>query len=308
MTAVVSTTDLRRTFGSVTALNGVTLQFPSAGVIGLLGPNGSGKSTLIRVLLGLIPASTGQASVLGSSIDHPAAYLRRVGALIESPAFLPGLSGHRNLLSLARLRGLSSARVGEVLAMVGLTDRAGDAVKKYSLGMKQRLGIAAALLPDPELLVLDEPTNGLDPAGMVEIRALLLRLGSTGRAVIVSSHVLSEIQAICDHLVVIRAGNLVFSGPTVELLARAASWVSVTAEFDRDSAHLAAALSAEGWQCRDEGPDVRVTADAGDAAEINRVAARAGITLRRLNVEQQSLEQVFLALTASPEPAAAAVA
>ena len=292
----------------MTALSGVTVDFPSGAVIGLLGPNGSGKSTLIRVLLGLIPPSGGQASVLDGPIDHPAAYLHRVGALIESPAFLPGLSGRRNLLSLARLRGLPSARVEEVLTSVGLGDRADDAVKKYSLGMKQRLGIAAALLPDPDLLVLDEPTNGLDPAGMVEIRDLLVQLGRSGRTVIVSSHVLSEIQAICDHLVVIRFGDLVFAGPTAELLARAVSWVSVTAEFERDNDRLADALSAAGWRCRRDGPGLHVTADPGDAAEINRVAARAGITVRRLNVEQENLEQVFLALTAMPEPAAAGVA
>jgi ABC-2 type transport system ATP-binding protein len=182
---------------------------PAAGVIGLVGPNGSGKSTLIRMLLGLIRPTSGTATVLGLPITSPAKYAGRVGALVESPAFVSGLSARANLVSLARLRRLPLSRVDEVLSIVGLTGRDKESVGNFSLGMKQRLGIAAALLPDPELLVLDEPTNGLDPAGIVEIRGLLRSLGEAGRTVVVASHLLAEVQLACDYLVVVRFGELI---------------------------------------------------------------------------------------------------
>ncbi|HEY6745936.1 MAG TPA: ATP-binding cassette domain-containing protein, partial [Mycobacteriales bacterium] len=268
------------------------------GVIGLVGPNGSGKSTLIRMLLGLVRPTSGSAEVLGHPITRPQAYAGQVGALIESPAFIPGLSARANLLSLARLRRLPSSRVDEVLDAVGLTGRDREPVRRFSLGMKQRLGIAAALLPDPQVLILDEPTNGLDPAGIVEIRALLHRLGSAGRTVIVSSHLLSEIESVCTHLVVIRFGALLFNGPIGELLARAASHVDVAPEHPADLDALAAALSAAGWAVTADGPArLRVAADAPDAARINRDAAAAGITLAALAVDRDGLEAIFLDMT-----------
>ena len=211
--SVVTTSALTRRFGAVTALDSLTVELPPTGVIGLVGPNGSGKSTLIRILLGLIRPTSGSATVLGSGISAPREYASRVGVLIESPAFIPGLSARSNLVSLARLRHLPLERVDVVLAQVGLIGRDREPVKRFSLGMKQRLGIAAALLSDPELLILDEPTNGLDPAGIVEIRELLRDLGRNGRTVIVSSHQLSEIEAVCDHLVVIRFGELISPAP-----------------------------------------------------------------------------------------------
>ncbi len=186
--SLIHTEKLTRRFGQIVAIDELDLELGAGGVVGLVGPNGSGKSTLIRLLLGLIRPSGGSATVMDLPISHPRAYASRVGALIESPAFVPSLSARANLRSLARLRGISNARVEAVLDLVGLKDRAGDPAKQFSLGMKQRLGIAAALLPDPELLVLDEPTNGLDPAGIVEIRDLLRSLGDDGRTVIVSSH------------------------------------------------------------------------------------------------------------------------
>ena len=194
--SVVTTAALTRRFGSVTALDAVTLDLPPGGVVGLVGPNGSGKSTLIRTLLGLIRPTGGAATVLGHSISSPKLYASEVGVLIESPAFVAGLSARGNLVSLAHLHGTPAARVDEVLRQVGLVGRDKEPVSRFSLGMKQRLGIAAALLTDPTLLILDEPTNGLDPAGIVEIRELLRRLASDGRTVIVSSHLLSEVEAI----------------------------------------------------------------------------------------------------------------
>ncbi len=295
--SVVRTTELTRRFGPITALDRLTIELPSAGVIGLVGPNGSGKSTLIRILLGLIRPTDGTASVLGASVHDPRDYAARVGVLIESPAFIPGLSARSNLVSLARLRNLPLARVDAVLAQVGLAGRDREPVKRFSLGMKQRLGIAAALLSDPELLILDEPTNGLDPAGIVEIRELLRDLGRNGRTVIVSSHQLSEIEAVCDHLVVIRFGKLVFSGPMVEVMSRTREHIDVAAEHQADTDRLQAALAADGWAVTAVDDVLRVAAGASRAADLNRAATAAGVTLRRLLVAQDNLEQIFLEMT-----------
>ena len=230
------------------AVADLTLELPEGAVIGLAGPNGSGKSTLIRMLLGLIRPTTGSARILGSSIADPRRYAQEVGVLIENPVFVPGLSARANLLSVARLRGLTMDRVDEVLRVVGLTGRDTEPVKTFSLGMKQRLGIACALLPDPQLLILDEPTNGLDPAGIVEIRALLQELGRAGRTVIVSSHLLSEIEGICDYLVIIRFGVLMYAGPMGDLLTRAQSRIEIVPEQAADTAALQQALTKAGWE------------------------------------------------------------
>jgi ABC-2 type transport system ATP-binding protein len=220
-----------------------------------------------------------------------------VGALIESPAFIPSLSARANLRSLAQLRGVSDRRVNEVLDIVGLLDRAKEPAKQFSLGMKQRLGIAAALLPDPELLVLDEPTNGLDPAGIVEIRGLLRRLGDEGRTVVVSSHLLSEIEAACDTLAVIRYGELLYSGPLADLVAQAGEAIEVVPEFPADLVHLGQLLVDSGWTAVVREGDVHISAQASLAADVNRLAAAAGITLRELRLHEASLEEVFLRLT-----------
>ena len=179
----ITISGLTKRFGSLTAVDDLTVDIPTGGVVGLLGPNGAGKSVTIRMLLGLIRPTSGSGTVLGHPITNPEAFLPRVGALIEAPTMYPKLSAERNLRSLARLAGVSDGRVAEVLHIVGLTGREQDPFGDYSLGMKQRLGIAAALLRDPELLILDEPTNGLDPAGIVEIRDLLVSLGRQGRTV-----------------------------------------------------------------------------------------------------------------------------
>ncbi len=298
---VIQTRGLGRTFGTLVAVDDLTLDLPSGGVVGLVGPNGSGKSTLIRMLLGLVAPTTGSATVLGGSIRQPQTYAPRVGALVEGPAFVPGLSAQANLASLAALRGLPRGRVDEVLDTVGLAERGREPVGRFSLGMKQRLGIAAALLPDPRLLVLDEPTNGLDPAGIVEIRALLGRLGSSGRTVVVSSHLLSEIETICSHVVVLRFGVLVFSGPITELMARAGTRVEVAPEHPGDLPGLEAALREAGWRATPRGDVLHVVAEAGDAARINRAAAGAGVTLATLAVHRDGLEAVFLAMTGADD-------
>ncbi|TFD26194.1 ABC transporter ATP-binding protein [Cryobacterium lyxosi] len=298
--ASITTDGLLRQFGSLTALDRVSVALPRGGVVGLLGPNGSGKSTLIRILLGLIPPTSGRATVLGHSTTNPARYAHDVGALIEAPSFVPGLSARKNLLSLARLRGLPSTRVAEVIRIVGLEGRENESVRRFSLGMKQRLGIAAALLPDPALLILDEPTNGLDPAGIVEIRQLLKTLAAEGRTVVVSSHLLAEIQAACDYLVIIRFGELMFSGPIGELLDKAGARIEVAPENPADVDRLRTALEAAGWSLEEDSLVVRGPATA--AAALNRAAHEAGITLSRLTPIDESLEDVFLELTAAPTP------
>lgn len=299
---IVSTETLRREFGSLAAVDDLNLQLPAGGVVGLVGPNGSGKSTLIRMLLGLIAPTGGSASVLGESIERPSRYAGKVGALIEAPAFVPALSARANLGSIAALRGIPRSRVNDVLDIVGLAGRGSEPVKRFSLGMKQRLGIAAALLPDPTLLILDEPTNGLDPAGIVEIRALLHRLGTEGRTVVVSSHLMTEIESICSYVVVIRFGVLMFSGPISELMERADTTVDIAAEHDIDTSRLRDALTRNGWTVSPKSAEtLSVSAGAADAARINRVAAEAGVTLRTLAVHRDSLEAVFLAMTGSDD-------
>ena len=294
----VETDGLCRVFSGRAAVDDLTVRIPAGGVVGLVGPNGSGKSTLIRMLLGLVRPTSGTARVLGQDVARPARYLARVGALVENPAFVPALSARANLLSLTRLRGLPPQRVGQVLDVVGLTGRESEPVRRFSLGMKQRLGIAAALLPDPELLVLDEPTNGLDPAGIVEVRALLRSLADEGRTVLVSSHLMTEIETVCDSLVVLRFGELAFAGPKAELLERAAVRVEVQPEHDQDEPALAALLARAGWRIG-SGPAGLVVAGASaqDAAAVNRTAGAAGIVLRSLVSRRDSLEDVFLALT-----------
>jgi ABC-2 type transport system ATP-binding protein len=295
--SVIRTDKLSRHFGDVVALRELDLEVAGPGVIGLVGPNGSGKSTLIRLLLGLIRPTSGGATVFDSPISHPGKYAHRVGALIESPAFAPALSAQANLRSLARLRGISNTRVEEVLAIVGLLDRSKEPVKRFSLGMKQRLGIAAALLPDAELLVLDEPTNGLDPAGIVEMRQLLRSLGDQGRTVIVSSHLLSEIEAACDSLAIVRFGQLLFSGPLADLVSRAGESIEIAPEHPADVDGLAEALRAGGWKASVVLDEVHVSAPVSRSADVNRAAAEAGIVLRALRPREASLEEVFLRMT-----------
>jgi len=205
-TSAIRTRNLTKTYGTRNAVDGVSMEIPAGVVAGFVGPNGAGKTTTIRMLLALIRPTAGSVEVLGTPATRPADYLPRVGALIEGPAFYPGLSARRNL------GGFSSARVGPLLAQVGLEGREGDAVKTYSLGMKQRLGIAAALLPNPALLILDEPTNGLDPAGILEIRHLIGQLKEQGVTILISSHLLAEVEQIADWIVLVNKGRVVYQG------------------------------------------------------------------------------------------------
>jgi len=297
MSTAIHTERLTKEFGTLRAVDGLTVDVHTGGVVGLLGPNGAGKSTTIRMLLGLIRPTAGSATVLGKPIEHPAAYIEEVGALVESPAFYPKLSGEVNLRTLAVLDGQPKARIDEVLEIVGLQDRGGDQVAEYSLGMRQRLGIATALLRDPDILILDEPANGLDPAGIVEMRKLLRDLGSTGKTVLVSSHLLAEIQAMVDEVVIINRGRLVFDGSLAGLLAEAAHEVVVAPEEAQDLSALAEVLSNAGYSTTIGDRVVHVAGATEAPAQLNRLAFDHGITLRELRVHDEDLEDIFLRMT-----------
>jgi ABC-2 type transport system ATP-binding protein len=297
LTSSVVTNGLTKRFGQRTAVNAVDIDLPAGVVSGFVGPNGAGKTTTIQLLLGLCRPSAGTAEVLGRPISDPASYLGRVGALIEAPSFYPTLSGRRNLEVLTRLGRIDGGRISEVLAMVELSDRGGDLVRAYSLGMKQRLGVAAALLPDPELCILDEPTNGLDPAGIREMRSVIRGLADRGISVFVSSHLLAEIEAICDHLVMIDNGRIVFQGGVEKLIDAQQSDIVATPEHPADLQALAELCVAAGKPARVAQGEVHVQAAEHWAPELNRAAMAAGITLRGLTVRRASLEEAFFALT-----------
>jgi len=295
--APVVASKLSKRYREVLAVDDVDIDLPAGVVGGFVGPNGAGKTTTIQLLLGLVRPTSGTAQVLGESITHPERYIRRVGALIESPSFYPALSGRRNLEVLTRLGRINKSRIDEVLAVVDLSARANDRVKTYSLGMKQRLGVAAALLPNPELVILDEPTNGLDPAGIREMRSMMRGLADRGITVLVSSHLLAEIEAICDHLMMIDHGRIVFQGPIGGLLHAHQADLLARPEHAADLEPLVVLCTAAGKAARVDGELVRVTATEEWAAELNRRAFAAGITLRGLEVTRASLEEAFFAIT-----------
>ncbi len=288
---------LTKDFGTLRAVDQLSFEIPAGGVTGFVGPNGSGKSTTFRMLLGLIRPTAGNAWMLGHPIADPSLYIHKVGALVESPALYPKLSGYKNLLALARLGRLPNSRIHEVLEIVDLTDRAGDRYENYSLGMKQRLGIAGALLQRPEVLMLDEPTNGLDPAGTVEIRALFRRLAEQGTSVVVSSHLLSEIQAACDRLIMIQDGRLLFSGPLDQLLAAQHSTVIAVTADPADGPRLARLVEHAGKTLTATGARIEIEAEPDWSVELSRLALDAGIVLRELRPVEANLETTFLELT-----------
>jgi len=297
---LVEAAGLTKRYGSrITAVDALDLNVHRGEVYGLLGPNGAGKTTTLKMLLGLIRPTSGVARVLGEEPGTPSA-LARVGALVESPAFYPYLSGRDNLAGMARLSGVhaSKSRVEEALEQVGLTSRAGDRFKKYSTGMKQRLGVAAALIKDPELLILDEPTNGLDPKGIAEMRDLIRSLGRGERTVLLSSHMMGEVERICDRVGVIRSGRLVAEGPVAEL--RGQGGLLVKAEPLERAAEVAASIAGvEGVEVEDG--MLRLVVDPGRASEIARELISAGVEVIELRPAQHSLEEAFFQLTEEKE-------
>ena len=302
----VSKTYRRRGGQPHKAIDKLDLLVESGGVHGFLGPNGSGKTTTIRVLLGLV-ASDGDGEIRLLDQPVPAGLpevIGGVGALVETPLFFPNFSGRLNLQLLAETAGVAKDRVEECLETVDLRDRAGDKFKGYSLGMKQRLGIAAALLKSPQLLILDEPSNGLDPAGIRDVRELIRRLGHDGRTtVLLSSHLLAEIQQVADHVTILARGRCVATGPVNEVLAAAAT-ADVRVRV-ADPAAAAAVLTGAGFRISpatfpDGSPDwsVVVVHAVATPSEINRLLADHGHWLDELSPVHADLEAAFLAITA----------
>lgn len=284
--------------GDTVAVDNLSFAVPAGGVAGFLGANGSGKTTTIRCLLGLVRPTSGRASLLGARSQHElGSVIRRVGSIVETPVFFPAFSGRRNLELLGRIDGIGRQSVDAVLERVGLAERARHAVKTYSLGMRQRLGIAAALLRDPEVLILDEPANGLDPAGMKEMRDLLRGFGAEGRTVFVSSHLLGEIQQVCDHVTILSRGKCIASGSVDEvLLAGRASALVVRLRPDELNRGVEA-LRAAGIAARLDDGTIRVELPATEGARVTETLAREGLYLGELRAEEISLEDVFLSLT-----------
>jgi ABC-2 type transport system ATP-binding protein len=295
---VLRTHDLSKRYGQRLVVDTLNLEIRRGDILGFLGPNGAGKTTTIRMLLGLITPTMGSIEILGRNLATQRAHLLpRVGALIETPALYLYMSGRDNLRAVgAILGGVSSKRIDEVLDMVGLRYRQRDRVRTYSLGMKQRLGVAMALLQDPEILILDEPANGLDPAGIVEMRDLMHRLSADGKTVLISSHLLSEVQQICTRVAIINLGKLV-TETSVETLTRGQGEFSVQLERAQEAL---AVVKAQPW-----GHNARIASDGalttyapgGRGKDLNLFLVNAGFAPDTLIPATQDLEQIFLQLT-----------
>ncbi|MDP9067363.1 MAG: ABC transporter ATP-binding protein [Actinomycetota bacterium] len=291
--------------GRTLAVDGLDLAVGAGGVFGFLGPNGSGKTTTIRCLLALGRPTEGTCRVFGrDSQTELHDVITKIGSIVEAPALFPTFSGRRNLELLGRLYDIPRTRVDQVLETVDLVGRDRDLVKTYSLGMRQRLAIGAALLKDPQLLILDEPANGLDPAGIREVRDLLRRLAAEGRTIFVSSHLLSEVQQVCDQVAILSRGRCVAAGPVDEVLSQGRAGGVLVRVGDAQRAVVA--LQASGFTATLAGELVRVEIDAADAARVSEALARRGLYPSELRPDAIDLETVFLQLTESEKKEAAA--
>jgi ABC-2 type transport system ATP-binding protein len=299
----VQTSGLTKRFGERTAIDGVDLRVPSGCAFGFLGPNGAGKTTMIRMLLGLTRASAGSMRLLGHPVPAERELaLQRVGAIVEDPRFHDHLSGRENLRIIAAARGAeANERIGPALTRVGLSERADEKVKRYSLGMRQRLGVARCLLADPLLLILDEPTNGLDPGGIQEFRLMIRAMvEQEGRTVFLSSHLLDEVEKICDAAAIVDRGKIVTQGPIAELAEGGARHELIV---DVDDPERALSLLEGLGQVREaqrseEGLHVVLAGGPETAAAVNAQLVLAGLAVTRLEPVRRSLEQRFLAVTA----------
>ena len=296
--AVLALTDLSKTYGrrggAVKAVRGVSLAVGAGEVYGFLGPNGAGKSTTIRMLIGLIAPTAGRVELFGRDLSTDPSLLRRVGSLVDGGAFYPFLTGRRNLEVLARTHGGGAERIDSLLDQVGLAKDARRKVKSYSTGMRQRLGVAAALLNDPEIIILDEPVNGLDVAGIQEMRRLIRSLAEDrGKTVFLSSHLLSEVQQVCDRVAIIHKGEVVRESTVAGLLDLEVSSLRV------EAVPLEAAQAAllPHWPVERQGAALAVAAGRAEAPEVARRLVEAGVALFGLTPVQRNLEDVFLALT-----------
>jgi len=294
---VLRTTGLSKSFGALEAVKNLNLELRRGEVFGFLGPNGAGKSTTVGMVLGLIEPTAGSVELFGVKQDgNRWAALRRIGAIIEEPAFYPYLSGWDNLQVLARsIGGIAKTKIAEELERVNLADRAKDLYGHYSMGMKQRLGIASTLLRDPELIILDEPTNGLDPAGTKEIRDLIPKLAHESRAILLCSHLLHEVELVCNHVAIIKQGVVIADAPVKELLSHGNQLQIRVDNMEQAAAILASLMWVNSVKRDGDYLVVDVPRDSG--ASINRALAEKGIFIAELINRSVSLESVFLQLT-----------
>ena len=298
----VETHGLTKRFKDNVAVDGVELLVPRGCAFGYLGPNGAGKTTLIRVLLGLTHADAGTMSLLGYPVPaHRHRALARIGAIVDEPRFHGHLTGRQNLQILAAAREPAArTRIGPALERVGIAHRADDKVSKYSMGMRQRLGVAACLLGDPQLLILDEPMNGLDPAGMLDMREMILSLVAEGRTVVLSSHLLDEVERTCDAVAIVDRGKVIRQGPIADLLANSAFELQVDCSpSERAQALLASTPWQTGIRVEPEGLRIDLAAGTGReaVAEVNRLLVEGGVSAYRLQEVHASLESWFLEVT-----------
>jgi len=290
--AVIETEGLTKRYGDTLAVDGLDIRVEEEQVYGFLGPNGSGKTTTIGMLLGILTPTAGSFSLLGSRGRRELVEARqRVGATLEQPNFYPYLTGRQNLRLVARVKGVGERAVGRSLERVGLSARAGDRFEEYSLGMKQRLALAGTLLADPDLLVLDEPTNGLDPEGMREIRRLIRRLGDEGTTIFVSSHLLWEVERVCTHVAILREGRVMLESPVDDLTAGSARVAVAAPDGERLEAGVRAHPAAR--VVDREGGSLIVELEDEDPAALNRHLAERGVHVSRLEPRRRSLEDVF---------------
>ena len=301
---VIETSQLTRRFGALTAVNQLDLRVPAGSIYGFLGPNGAGKTTTIRMLLGLIRPDAGEVRLFGASLKRERLrLLERVGTLVEMPSLYAHLTGYENLQVTQRLTGASRTQIGRALAMVNLEDAAKRLVREYSLGMKHRLGLALALLNEPDLLILDEPTNGLDPAGIHEVRGFIRRLSAEhGVTVFLSSHLLTEVEQMATHIGIMDKGSLLFHG-TLDALQ---SQLQETLVLEVDQPDIAMRLLAEAGVAAQAAYDHRLVVSTGthaNAGQINALLVHQGLEVRHLALERPSLEDVFLRLTGDPQEA-----
>jgi ABC-2 type transport system ATP-binding protein len=300
--AAIDVVGLTKRFRDHVAVDDLSMTVPTGAITGFVGPNGAGKTTTMRMLLGLVTPNAGTGTVLGEPISEPRRYLQRVGALIDSPAFYPSLTGRQNLHFLARLGGVDSHRVDETLSIVGLTKRGGDAYGTYSLGMKQRLGIAAALVPEPDLLLLDEPANGLDPAGIRGIRELLVGLAERGTTILVSSHLLAEVETLCSWIVLLHGGRRVYQG-AVEGLGSDDRERLIVRTVDPSHLSVVEEVAAEhGYTATRNGDRIMIVGPADFGGTLNKETMSRGGVICELTVQTANLEERFFAMTSEEMP------
>ena len=295
---ILSTNNLTKRFGRITAVDQLNLEIKAGSVFGLLGPNGSGKTTALAMILGVIIPTNGDFQWFGEKASHE--HRKRIGAILEKPNFYPSLSAYKNLQLACKIKEVAITRIPEVIEQVGLTERQHDKFKTYSLGMKQRLAIASALLGHPEVMILDEPTNGLDPAGIADIRQLIIDIANTGKTIILASHLLDEVQKVCTDFAILQRGKLIYSGE-VDVDFREGVLIEIASD---DLMHLTDVIKLfDGYQSHKLLKDrIEVMCDPNTRVkDVNKFLVSVGIYADKLNILKKNLEQQFMDIVSSNE-------